>query len=50
MVEEFYIWVRVVNSIARSLKLYCDNSVVVFMAKNNRGKSQSKHTNTKYLA
>ena len=27
---------RVVDSISRPLRIYCDNSVVVFMAKNNK--------------
>ena len=41
---------RVVDSISRPLKLYCDNSVVVFMAKNNKSGSRSKHVDIKYLA
>jgi len=39
-----------VDSIARPLKLYCDNSVMLFMAKNNRSGSQIKHIDNKYLA
>ena len=30
--------------------MYCDNSVAVFMAKNNKSRSRSKHINIKYLA
>ena len=41
---------RVVNSISRLLKLYCDNSTTVFMAKNNKSGSRSKHIDIKYLA
>ena len=41
---------RIVDSISRPLKLYCDNSVTVFMAKNNKSGSRSKHINIKYLA
>ena len=41
---------RVVDSISRPLKLYCDNSVAVFMAKNNKSGSRSKHIDIKYLA
>ena len=41
---------RVMDSISRPLKLYCDNSVAVFMVKNNKSGSQSKHINIKYLA
>jgi intergrase/recombinase len=36
--------------ISRSLRKYCDNSVVVFMAKNNKNGSQSTHIDIKYLA
>ena len=44
--KSFMSGLRVVDSISRPLKLYCDNSVVVFMAKNNKSGSQSKHTST----
>ena len=47
MVEEFR---RVVDSISRPLKLYCDKFSVVFMAKNNKSGSRSKHNDIKYLA
>jgi hypothetical protein len=40
----------VVDSISRPLKKYCDNSDVVFMAKNNKSGRQSKHVDIKYLA
>ena len=30
---------RIVDSISRSLKLYCDNSAAIFMAKNNKSGS-----------
>ena len=40
----------IVDSISRSLKLYCDNSAVVFMAKNNKSESRGKHIDIKYLA
>ena len=32
------------------LRIYCDNSVVVFMAKNNKSGSRSKHVDIKCLA
>ncbi|XP_074304887.1 secreted RxLR effector protein 161-like [Silene latifolia] len=35
---------------AESLRMYCDNSAVVFMAKNNRSRSRSEHIDIKYLA
>ena len=38
------------DSISRPLRIYCDNSVVVFMAKNNKSGSQNKHIDIKYLA
>ncbi|XP_074271055.1 secreted RxLR effector protein 161-like [Silene latifolia] len=41
---------RVVDSISRPIRMYCDNSVAVFMAKNNRSGSRSKHIDIKYLA
>ena len=41
---------RIVDSISRSLKLYYDNSAAVFMAKNNKSGSRSKHIDIKYLA
>ena len=41
---------RVVDSISRPLKIYCDNSAAVFMAKNNKSSSQNKHIDIKYLA
>ncbi|XP_074282695.1 secreted RxLR effector protein 161-like [Silene latifolia] len=41
---------RVVDSITRPIRMYCDNSAAVFMAKNNRSGSRSKHIDIKYLA
>ena len=38
------------NYISRPLKLYRDNSVAIFMAKNNKSESRSKHIDIKYLA
>ena len=38
------------DSISRSLRIYCDNSIAVFMAKNNKSSSQNKHIDIKYLA
>jgi len=32
------------------LKLYCDKSIALFMARNNRNGSQIKHIDIKYLA
>lgn len=47
--KNFISRLRVVNSISRSLKLYCDNSAVIFMTKNKKSKSWNKHINNKYL-
>ena len=40
---------RIVDCISRPLKLYYDNSTLVFVAKNNKSESRSKHINIKYL-
>ena len=48
--KSFISRLRIVDSISRSLKLYCDNSTTVFMAKNNKSGSRSKHIDIKYLA
>ena len=48
--KSFIHGLRIVDSISRPLKLYYDNSATVFMTKNNKSGSQSKHINTKYLA
>jgi len=37
--KSFMSGLRVVDSISRPLKLYCDNFVVVFMSKNNKSGS-----------
>ena len=38
------------DSISRPLRIFCDSSVVVFLDKNNKSESQSKHIDIKYLA
>ena len=48
--RSFISGLRVVDSISRPLLLHCDNSAAVFMAKNNKSGSQSKHIDIKYLA
>ena len=35
--------------ISKPLKIYCDNSTIVLMAKNNKSSSRNKHINIKYL-
>ena len=36
--------------ISRPLRILCDNSVTVFLVKNNKNESRSKHIDIKYLA
>ena len=48
--KSFIAGLRIVDSISRQLRIYYDNSVVVFMAKNNKSGSRSKHIDIKYLA
>jgi len=48
--KSFIYGFRIMNSVVRPLKLFCDNFVMVFMAKNSRSESQSKHIDIKYLA
>ena len=38
------------DSISKPLSIYCNNLAAVFMAKNNKSGSQSKHIDIKYLA
>ena len=35
---------------SKSLRVFCDNSTAVFMAKNNKSGSRNKHIDIKYLA
>ena len=48
--KSFISGLRVMDSISRPLRIYCDNSAAVFMAKNNKSGSRSKHIDIKYLA
>nr|CAN60583.1 hypothetical protein VITISV_019290 [Vitis vinifera] len=48
--KSFISELRVMDSISRPLSIYCDNSATVFMAKNNKSGSRSKHIDIKYLA
>ena len=41
---------QVVDSISKPLRIYCDNFAIVFLAKNNKSGSRSKHIDIKYLA
>ena len=48
--KSFIAGLIIIDSISRSLRIYCDNSFAIFMAKNNKSGSQSKHIDIKYLA
>ena len=48
--KNFIAGLRIVDSIQRPLRLYCDNSAAVFLAKNDKSESRSKHIDIKYLA
>ncbi|KAL5827481.1 hypothetical protein ACOSQ4_019278 [Xanthoceras sorbifolium] len=48
--KSFISGLRIVDSISKPLKMYCDNSAAVFMAKNNKSGSRSKHIDIKYFA
>ena len=48
--KSFIVGLRVVDSISRPLRVYCDNSVAIFMAKNNKSRNRSKRIDIKYLA
>ena len=50
LLESFISCLRVVDSIKRPLRLYCDNSTAIFLAKNDKSGSRSKHIDIKYLA
>ena len=41
--KNFISGLRIVDSISKILRLYCDNSVAIFIAKNNKSGSRSKH-------
>ena len=48
--KSFIYGLRIVASISRPLKVFCDNSAAVFLANNNKSGSRSKHIDIKYLA
>ena len=48
--KSFIYGLRIVDTISRPLKLYCDNSTAIFMAKNNKSGSRNKQIDIKYLA
>lgn len=48
--KSFISGLRIMDSVSKPLKIFCDNSAAVFMAKNNKSGSRSKHIDIKYLA
>ena len=48
--KSFISGLRIMDSISRPLRIFCDNSAAIFMAKNNKSGSRSKHIDIKYLA
>ena len=48
--RSFMSGLRVIDSVTRPLRMFCNNSVAVFMAKNNKSGNRSKHIDIKYLA
>ena len=48
--KSFIFGLKIVYTISRPLRIFYDNSDVVFMAKNKKSQSKSKHINIKYLA
>ena len=41
---------RIFDSVPKPLSIFCDNLAAVFLAKNNKSGSRSKHIDIKYLA
>ena len=48
--KNFISGLRIIDSISRPLKVFCDNSAAIFLAKNNKSESRRKHIDIKYLA
>ena len=48
--KSFIYGLRIMDSISRLLRIFYDNSTTVFLVKNNKSGSRSKHIDIKYLA
>ena len=46
---EFVIRMHIVDSVDRSLKLFCDNKLTILHSNNNRRSTKSKYMDIKYL-
>lgn len=47
--QNFVTGLRIVESIERPLRIYCDNNSAVMYSNNNRSSSKSKHIDIKFL-
>ena len=47
--RNFILGLNVVDSIARPLRIYCDNFAAIFFSKNDKYSKGAKHMNLKYL-
>ena len=47
--RNFILALEVVHSISRLLKLFCDNSAVIYFFKNTKSTSCSKHIDVKFF-
>ena len=47
--RNFILALKVIHSISRPLKLFCDNSAVVYFSRNTRSTSRSKHIDVKFF-
>ena len=48
--KNFIDGLKIIDSIQKPLKVYCDNVAVVFFAKNNKRSSESRNIDVKYFA
>uniref|UniRef100_A0A2N9I4J9 Integrase catalytic domain-containing protein n=1 Tax=Fagus sylvatica TaxID=28930 RepID=A0A2N9I4J9_FAGSY len=48
--RNFISGLKVIDSISRPIKIFCDNRAAVFFSKNNKTSSGSKHIDIKYLS
>ena len=48
--QNFISGLRVVDSISRPLRIYCDNAVAVFFSKNDKYSKGAKHMELKFLS
>lgn len=46
--RNFITGLKIIDSIERSLKIYCDNSAAIFFPKSNKSGSHSKHIDIKF--